>query len=147
MNYQDRLDPNDMLQATDDEFQLHVRKRARAMAPQALETYQEVMLSSDDDQARINAADRVLKLSDAQEEKAPQALISEDLLKGALAGLMMVAGIAKEGREKPILKDVSVPRADTRAVIPVLALPQGKESERQGKDDEEAFDESLDFQE
>ena len=146
MNYQDRLDPNDMLQATDDDFRFHVRKRARALSPQALETYNEVMCSSDDDQARINAADRVMKLSDAQEEKAPQALISEDALKAALGGLLVLANIAKEGRERPILKDISTPKVDTRMAIPALP-PQGVESERQSENEEDLFDEALGLQE
>ena len=142
MNYQDRLDPDEMLQSSDADFQLHVRKRARAMSPQALETYREVMAESDDDQARINAADRVLKLSDAQEEKAPQALISEESLRAAIAGLAVAAAIAKEGRERPILKDISTPKVDTRPAIPELPPPQGVESEREISE-EEAFDEAL----
>ncbi len=121
MNPLERLDPEALVALSDTDFQDHVKGKARSKTEDVLDMLDTVMASSDDDMARIQAGDRILKLAQAQEESAtPLSSISEDLLKSALAGLLLAGKVIREARPEPILRDVTPLRLTS---VPLETLP------------------------
>jgi hypothetical protein len=116
MNPLDRLSPEELASLSDGEFQSTVQSHARAKVHKAFSTIEDVMNESDDDQARLIAAGKILKIAKVEDEErsiAPSA-VSEEVLKIALAGLMQAALLARDTGPSSILRDVSPARTDPR---------------------------------
>ena len=118
---------------SDMEFQGKIRHHARSRTDAALATIEDVMHNSDDDQARLLAANRYLKLAKAEEEERASALpfgVSEEVFRIALAGLGEIAQIAALTSPSAILRDVSPAPADPRPIVPddsPLNAPKAKQ--------------------
>ena len=116
-----QLDPKELISLSDSGFQETVRKHARGKTALAMQTIQEVMTESDDDQARLIAATKILKIAKAEDEQSGTALpfgITEEVLKIALAGLGKLASIAGANLPSAVLRDVTPARSDPRPFIP-----------------------------
>jgi hypothetical protein len=110
------MEPEELALLADSDFRESVQCEARSLAADAFNTYEEVMSTSDDDAARIAAADRIMKLSGGMEEKAmlPNG-VSEEVFKLAIAGLGQLAGIARSSSESSaILRNVTPAANDPR---------------------------------
>ena len=120
MNPLDGLNPEELISLSDVNFQVKVKTRARALTAKAMETIEDVMDSSDDDQARLIAAGKVLNIAKVEQEdlKALPTGISEEVFRIALAGLGQLAAIAAAARPPAHLIDVTPARADPRPFIP-----------------------------
>lgn len=152
MNPLERLSAEELVKLSDENFQDVIRQEARALSAQAMDTYEEVMASSDDDQARLMAADRVLKLSDAHDEKlALPSGLTEEVFKIALAGLGSLAKIARASTNELVLKDVSPAKTDPRPVLtdnsPMNLTPTRNEINDADEDKIENYEETLDVEE
>ena len=109
-----QLDPKELVSLSDSSFQETVRKHARGKTALAMQTIQEVMTESDDDQARLIAATKILKIAKAEDEQSGAALpfgITEEVLKIALAGLGKLASIAGANLPSAVLRDVTPARS------------------------------------
>jgi hypothetical protein len=123
MDFLSELDADDIAQLSNEDFRDEVQREARSLAGDALDTYREVMNGSDDDRARIAAADKVLALAGIEEKQAalPDG-ISADVFKLALAGLGQLAGIAKTSpAATAILRNVTPAHNDPRPQIEISA--------------------------
>jgi hypothetical protein len=113
MNPLERLDPEELIKLSDEDFQDTVQQKARAMVAEAMETIQTVMVSSDDDQARLTAATKTLDLAGAREaNKALPFGVSEEVFAIALAGLLKLPSLGTG--ETLLLRDVTPAEADPR---------------------------------
>jgi hypothetical protein len=116
----DGLEPAELIALSDIEFQGHVRRHARSKAGNAMATIEEVMNTSDDDQARILAATKMLKIAKAEEEEKGVIMpfsISPEVLAIALEGLGKLARIAGANAPQAILRDVTPASSDPRPFI------------------------------
>ena len=116
MNPLEDLKPEELIELSDQDFQEVVRKHAKGKTAEAMRTIQEVMTDSDDDQARLLAANKMLKLAKAEEEET-SALpfgISEEVFLAALSGLGKLASIAQKNQPSSILRNVTPAKADPR---------------------------------
>ena len=98
INPLDGLDPEELVLLSDVEFQAKVRKHARSKTADAMNVIEDVMHSSEDDQARLLAATKMLKIAKAEEEEKGSFLpssIPPEVFAIALAGLGKLAGIAQ----------------------------------------------------
>jgi hypothetical protein len=117
----DGLEPEELIALSDIEFQGHVRRHARSKAGNAMATIEEVMNTSDDDQARILAATKMLKIAKAEEEEKGTFLpssIPPEVFAIALAGLGKLAGIAQANLPQAVLRNVTPASSDPRPFIP-----------------------------
>lgn len=115
------LDEAELVALADGDFQESVQSEARKLVPDAITTYEDVMLFSDDDQARIKAADKVLAIAGYQEKQATSlpSGITPETFALALMGLGQLAGIAQSSALAPqILKNVTPARTDPRIALP-----------------------------
>ena len=99
------LKPEELLALSDSDFQAKVRSHARSKTSDALNTIEDVMHNSDDDQARLIAASKYLKIAKAEEEEqahVPLNSVSEEVLAKALVGLGQLAAIAAATRQTAI---------------------------------------------
>jgi len=120
MNPLEGLDPEELVKLSDVDFQERVRKHARAKTSDAMQVINEVMHESDDDQARLIAAAKMLKIAKAEEEEKTGVLpfgVSEEVFRIALTGLAQLASIASTNKPPEVLRDVTPARADPRPFI------------------------------
>lgn len=126
----------------DPEFQEVVQDNARELVSDAFDTYSDVMHSSDDDQARVKAADKILALAGYQEKQTQSLLpsgVSEEVFKIALAGLGQLAGIARSSAStSAILRDVTPAKSDPRPQLAVAAddSPLNRKSAKESADND-----------
>lgn len=115
MNPLEGLDPKELTELSDPDFRKAVKLRGRALVQKAMKTYEEVMDDEDDPGARVLAADRIMKYSEAEDtsHSLPTG-ISHEVFSIALAGLAGLAKIAGATRETEKLRDVSQAKADHR---------------------------------
>ena len=120
MNPLEGLDPQELLSLSDASFQEKVKTRARALTAKAISTIEDVMDSSDDDQARLLAAGKILNVAKVEQEdlKALPTGISEEVFRIALAGLGSLARIAADANLSEHLLNVTPAKADPRPFIP-----------------------------
>lgn len=122
MNPLESLDPEELISLSDVDFQEAIRRHARAKTSDAMNTIENVMNSSDDDQARLLAAGKILKIAKAEEEDEKRGLlgsgVSEEVMALALAGFAKLASIAAEGSPQAILRNVTPAQSDPRPFIP-----------------------------
>jgi len=120
MNPLDSLTPDELsslADLTDVEYQDQIRRHARTKTSEVLGVIQDVMHNSDDDQARLLAANKYLKLAKAEEEDKLAALpitVSPEVMMAALAGLGQLASIARDTTSTQVLKNVTPAKADPR---------------------------------
>ena len=113
MNPLEKLDPEELIKLSDEDFQDTVQQKARAMVAEAMSTIEDVMTSSDDDQARLTAATKTLDLAGAREaNKALPFGVSEEVFAIALAGLLKLPSLGTG--ETLLLRDVTPAKADPR---------------------------------
>jgi hypothetical protein len=111
------LTNDQILMLSDKDFQDSVEDEARTSVPEAFTTYRDVMSSSDDDKARIMAADKIMSLAGIEEKEDSKLSsgISEEVFKLALAGLSQLAGVVKSASASPeVLRNVSPAKTDPR---------------------------------
>ena len=117
------LEDNEISLLADSDFQDTIQGEARELVESAFDTYRDVMSSSDDDVARVKAADKIISLAGYQ-EKQQSALpsgVSEEVFKLALTGLGQLAGIARSSSNaESILRNVSPAKTDPRPVLPEM---------------------------
>jgi hypothetical protein len=116
------LSDEELASFADQDFRDSVKEEARDFASDAFDVYTDVMNTSDDDQARLTAANRVLELAGVKEEKSALSSfgVSEEVFKIALAGMCQLAGIARDSSsQSAILRNVSPAKSDPR-LIPAL---------------------------
>ena len=113
------LSEEQLLSIADNDFQETIQSEAKSLSQQAMNTYQEVMLSSDDDKARVQAADKILSLAGFQEKQSSSlpSGVSEEVFKLALAGLGQLAGIAQSSGMPQILRNVTPEKTDPRPMF------------------------------
>jgi hypothetical protein len=115
------LEPEEIASLADEDFQEIVQSEARSHADLAIDTYVEVAERSDDDAARVKAADRILAIGGFQEKQSKTALplgVSEEVFKIALAGLGHLAGIAQSSSSvNAILRNVTPAKTDPRPFV------------------------------
>jgi hypothetical protein len=123
VNPLDGLDPKELVALSDIDFQDTVRKHARAKVADAFLTIEDVMDSSDDDQARLIAAGKILNIAkvDDERQKVLPLGVSEEVMKIALAGFAQLASIARDTTTTAVLRDVTPARADPRPLLPDLS--------------------------
>lgn len=115
MNPLDRLDPEELVALSDADFQESIKQRAKALAASAMDTIEDVMVSSDDDQARLIAANKTLDLAGARDDaRALPFGISDEVFRIALAGFGQLAAIAGTSHSGMILRDVTPAKTDPR---------------------------------
>lgn len=121
MDFLSELDVEDIVALSDESFRESVQDEARSLAGEAFDVYREVMSSSDDDVARLKAADKILSLSGIEEKQtALPSGVSEEVFKLALAGLGQLAGIARTSPEAAaILRNVTPAKSDPRPMLEV----------------------------
>jgi hypothetical protein len=115
------ISPEVLAGMSDTEYQGNVRKHARSKTIDAMHTIEDVMHNSDDDQARLIAANKYLKIAKAEEEEKFSALpngISPEVFAIALAGLGKLVSIAAGTTVSARLRDVTPAKADPRPFIP-----------------------------
>lgn len=127
MDFLSDLDPEVIALLSDSDFEEGVKREARSLAGDALNTYREVALEGEDEKARVLAADRLLSLGgidDSSQSSLPSG-VSEEVFKIALAGLVSLGKIAQSSPSSPlILRDVTPARSDPRfAETSELSLP------------------------
>ncbi len=142
MNPLDHLNPEELVKMSDSDFKETIKLRSRALSAKALRTYEDVADNSDDDGARVNAADRILKYAEAQDESRNIPLgLSAEVFQGALAGLAALASIARTNAEPQAFRNVTpVPLAIRPIDLPTPAEMKGTPHEEETL---EASDESL----
>ena len=121
INPLDGLDPEELVLLSDVEFQAKVRKHARSKTADAMNVIEDVMHSSEDDQARLIAATKMLKIAKAEEEEKGAFLpssIPPEVFAIALAGLGKLAGIAQANLPQAVLRNVTPASSDPRPFIP-----------------------------
>lgn len=113
------LADEELLALSDLEFREQVQNEARLLAPQALETYQEVMTGAEDDRARVAAADKILLLAGVSDrQNALPVGVTAEVFASALAGLGKIVGIANvSDASASILRNVTPAKADPRMLI------------------------------
>jgi hypothetical protein len=113
------MEPDELALLADADFHESIQGEARSRASDAFDTITSVMESSDDDMARLKAADKVLALAGIEEKReALPSSVSEEVFRIALAGLGKLAGIASaSGFQSMILRDVSPAKADPRPLL------------------------------
>jgi len=145
----DGLDPSVLMQMSDGDFQHKVRSTSRGLTAKALETYVDVMDNSDDDAARVTASDRIIKLSEAQQERSLPSGLTEEVFAMALAGLGRIASLAQASNPEPIFRNVTPAKADPRPFALIddspLSVPPSVEPER--KENAPPEDSEVDLQE
>jgi hypothetical protein len=110
-------EPEELASLSDLDFQETVQAEARSRVNDAFNTYDEVMSSSEDDAARVKAADKILSLAGFSEKQSSTLLsgVSEEVFKLALAGLGQLAGIAQNSSSaSSILRNVTPAAVDPR---------------------------------
>ena len=116
------LEDEELVALADADFQESVQSEARTLVPDALNTYATVMNSSDDDNARVKAADKIISLAGFQEKQnatLPSG-VSEEVFKLALAGLGQLAGIAASSHATDaILRNVTPAKTDPRMLVDI----------------------------
>jgi hypothetical protein len=119
MNPLDSLDPSELVSLSDSDFQETVKKHARAKVSEAFTTIEDVMASSDDDQARLVAASKILAIAkvDQEDSRVLPSSISEEVFRIALAGLGQIAKLASSTTETSVLKNVTPARSDPRLAL------------------------------
>jgi hypothetical protein len=137
----DALDPQDLVAMSDEDFQDAIRQKARAMSATAMETIEDVMTSSDDDNARLVGAAKTLELAGSKEPSTTLPFgLTDEVFKIALAGLGQLVSIAREDRKEPVLRDVTPAKADPRSLVDSspLSVPARKAvaQARSGNEDE-----------
>lgn len=120
MNPLESLNPEELISLTDRDFQDSVKLRARALTGEAIEVIHEVMHESDDDQARLLAAGKILNVAKVEQEdlKALPLGVSEEVMRIALSGFAQLASIARDTTTTAKLRDVTPARSDPRPFIP-----------------------------
>ncbi len=115
MNPLERLKPEDLVSLADPAYREAIKKRSRALSARAMDTFEDIMSTSDDDMARLTAADKIMKYSEAQEEQKllPQG-VSEEVFRIALAGLVTLKTLAATSQNESILRNVTPASADPR---------------------------------
>jgi hypothetical protein len=131
------LKPEELQALSDSDFQAHVRRHARSKTADALNVIESVMHESDDDQARLIAASKYLKIAKAEEEEqahVPLNSVSEEVLAKALVGLGQLAAIAASTRVTAIPIGFTPAPADPRIAHDnsPFNLPAPKAVARQG---------------
>jgi len=123
MDFLSDLDEEQVAALSDDDFQEAVQTEARSHAGDALRAYVEVATESDDDQARVKAADRLIAIGGFQEKAQKAALpsgVSEEVFRLAIAGLGQLAGIARSSASvDAILRNVTPAKVDPRPQVTV----------------------------
>ena len=117
----ENLDPAELASLSDKDFQEKVRHHARGRISRVLTTIEDVMDNSDDDQARLIAATKYLKIAKAEEEEKSSFLppgVSEEVFKIALAGIAQLASIARDTTATAKLINITPARTDPRPFIP-----------------------------
>ena len=125
------FEPEELASLADSDFQESIQSEARSLSANAFDVYSEVMASSDDDVARIKAADKIIAMAGFQERQQSSLPIgvSEEVFKLALAGLGQLAGIAKGSAVAPqFLRNVTPAKSDPRLNPMVLSKPQVDDS-------------------
>ena len=119
MNPLSDLKPEEILALSDSDFQGKVKDHARTRTAKALSTIEEVMDESDDDQARLIAATKMLKIAKAEDEQlvALPTGISEEVFRIAIAGLGKLAEIAADASPSSVLRNVTPASTDPRPFI------------------------------
>lgn len=136
VNPLDSLNPEELVSLSDQDFQGKVRKHARSRTAEAMNAIEEVMNGSDDDQARLMAATKMLKIAKAEDEEQKSILpfgVSEEVFRIALAGLGKLAGLASLANPSMVLRNVTPASTDPRPFIPddsPLNAPLSLESKR-----------------
>jgi hypothetical protein len=117
------FEPEELAALADADFRETVVSEARSQIADAFDTYHEVMTSSDDDQARVKAADRIVALSGFEEKQtALPSGVSEEVFKLALAGLGQLAGIARASAPTDaIFRNVTPAATDPRLLPSIQA--------------------------
>jgi len=130
----DGLDPSILMQMSDGDFQHKIRSTSRGLTAKAMATYVDVMDESDDDAARVTAADRIIKLSEAQQERSLPSGLTEEIFAMALAGLGRIAALSQASNPEPIFRNVTPAKADPRPFALIddspLSVPPSVEPER-----------------
>ena len=124
LNPLDDLNADELVTLTDVEYQGKVRKHARKRTAEAMNTIEDVMVNSDDDQARLIAATKMLKIAKAEDEERQLLLpvgVSEEVMKIALAGFGKLANLARDTVQTSILRDVTPAKSDPRPSLPDLS--------------------------
>ena len=116
------LEDDEVIFLADADFHEVIQNEARNMVSEAIDAYREVATSSDDDNARVKAADRIIALAGFEEKgKELPSGISPEVFAQALAGLGVLAGIAQSSSaQSAILRNVSPAKSDPR---PQFAIP------------------------
>jgi hypothetical protein len=135
------LDADQIAELSDETFRESVQVEARTYMGDVLDTYHDVMTSSEDDVARVKAAKEISLLAGIQEDR--QALpsgVSEEVFKLALAGLGQLAGIARTSSvSQQILRNVTPARADPRPMLEPAQDDSPMSRRPQPVDDNEAI--------
>ena len=134
------LSDDEVAELCDEDYQETIQSEARTRVDQAFSVYDEIMVGSDDDQARAKVADKILALSGFKEKQQQSQLpssISEEVFKIALAGLGQLAGIAQASNGvNAILRNVTPARSDPRPQLPEIdTSPMNRKPTRDEADD------------
>ena len=113
------LSPSALSLMSDADFQESVKTHARGKSAEAIAAIEDVMHNSDDDNARLVAASKVLHMAKVEDEKSTALPIgvSEEVMKIALAGLAQAALLASNSGSSAVLRDVTPAKADPRKFI------------------------------
>jgi hypothetical protein len=110
------MEPDELALLADEDFRESVQTEARSLSSEAFDTYVDVMHSSDDDGARVKAADKILSLAGIEEKQQQlPSSVSEEVFRIALAGLGKLAGIAQGAGVQQVFRDVTPAKADPRS--------------------------------
>lgn len=127
MDFLSELDADVIAQLSNEDFEDHVVFEAKSLAGEAFDTYREVMTSSEDDRARIAAADKVLSLAGVNDNRSSlPSGVSEEVFKIALSGLCQLASIAKASpKSSEVLRNVTPSRSSyqDQDSLPKISAP------------------------
>jgi len=144
MNPLDSLDPEELVAMSDGDFQDTIQKKARALAAQAMDTIADVMISSDDDQARLTGAFKTLDLAGARDKSSALPFgITDEVFRIALAGFGQLASIAACTSPIQTLRDVTPARTDPRHPDAVGSLIPPKPRRPVEEEEEDPRDATL----
>jgi hypothetical protein len=121
------LEDEELASLSESDFSATLQAEARLSVPEALETISSVMSDSEDDNAKLKAADKILSLAGVKEK--PQAMLpnglTPELFAIALAGLGQLAGIANTSHvSDSILINVTPAKTDPRLIPHIEVLEQ-----------------------
>jgi len=105
-------EPDSLIESSDAEIVDVVKRQARVRLADAFSTYDDVMHSSDDDRARIAAADKMVSLAGADSVLVGSLGISEEAFQAAFIGMAHMAGAVIAGRRiDEIIRNVTPEKA------------------------------------